>query len=188
MAGRKDAEHLLEKAGEQNPGPWIAHSRNVAVLAEKIAAEAGMDVSRAYVFGLLHDIGRQYGPMQARHALEGYRFLMEQGHPEEARICMTHTFQYQNPEAVYDSWDCSEEELDWVRRYLSQITYDDYDRLIQLCDALSLADGYCIAEKKMVSSILKFGWKDTTEAKWKAILCLKDYFDNIINGDVYVLF
>ena len=147
-----------------------------------------MDVSRAYVFGLLHDIGRQYGPMQARHALEGYRFLMEQGHPEEARICMTHTFQYQNPEAVYDSWDCTEEELDWVRRYLSQITYDDYDRLIQLCDALSLADGYCIAEKKMVSSILKFGWKDTTEAKWKAILCLKDYFDNIINGDVYALF
>lgn len=68
------------------------------------------------------------------------------------------------------------------------VTYDDYDRLIQLCDALSLADGYCIAEKKMVSSILKFGWKDTTEAKWKAILCLKDYFDNIINGDVYALF
>ena len=188
MAGRKEAEHLLEKAGMQNPGSWTAHSRNVAVLAERIAAKAGMDDTRAYVFGLLHDIGRQYGPMQARHALEGYRFLMEQGYPEEARICMTHTFQYQNPDAVYDSWDCSEEELDWVRWYLSQVTYDDYDRLIQLCDALSLADGYCIAEKKMVSSILKFGWKDTTEAKWKAILCLKEYFDNKINGDVYALF
>lgn len=188
MAGRKEAEHLLEKAGMQNPGSWISHSRNVAVLAERIAAKAGMDDKRAYVFGLLHDIGRQYGPMQARHAPEGYRFLMEQGYPEEARICMTHTFQYQNPDAVYDSWDCSEEELDWVRQYLSHITYDDYDRLIQLCDALSLEDGYCIAEKKMVSSILKFGWKDTTEAKWKAILCLKEYFDNKINGDVYALF
>ena len=111
MAGRKDAEHLLEKAGEQNPGPWIAHSRNVAVLAERIAAEAGMDVSRAYVLDCFTILaGNTAHAGQA--CLEGYRFLMEQGHPEEARICMTHTFQYQNPEAVYDSWDCSEEELD----------------------------------------------------------------------------
>lgn len=188
MTGRKEAEFLLERAGEQNPGSWIFHSRNVAILAERIAEKTGMDDSRAYIFGLLHDIGRQYGPMQARHALEGYRFLMEQGYAEEARICMTHTFQYQNPEAVYDGWDCSEEELDWIRRYLEQITYDDYDRLIQLCDALSLADGYCIAEKKMVSSVLKYGWKDTTEAKWKAILYLKEYFDKKIDGDVYALF
>lgn len=31
------------------------------------------------------------------------------------------------------------------------------------------------AEKKMVNSILKFGFKDTTLLKWNAILELKNY-------------
>ena len=62
------------------------------------------------------------------------------------------------------------------------------DKLIQLCDALSLANGYCYAEKKMVNSVLKFGFKDTTANKWKSILELKDYFDAMICGDVYSLF
>lgn len=84
--------------------------------------------------------------------------------------------------------DCNEQEKQFVDKYLKNITYDDYDKLIQLCDALSLAMGYCYAEQKMVSSVMKFGFKDTTIAKWKAILELKRYFDGIINGDVYSLF
>lgn len=75
-----------------------------------------------------------------------------------------------------------------MAEYLNDITYNDYDKLIQLCDALSLANGYCYAEKKMVISVLKFGFKDTTISKWKAILELKEYFDAKINGNVYLLF
>lgn len=40
----------------------------------------------------------------------------------------------------------------------------------------------------MVNSVLKFGFKETTASKWKAILELKEYFDEKINGDVYTLF
>ena len=75
-----------------------------------------------------------------------------------------------------------------MAEYLENIAYDDYDKLLQLCDALSWATGYCCAEKKMVSSVLKFGFKDTTIDKWKAILTLKEYFDGKIGGDVYSLF
>lgn len=106
----------------------------------------------------------------------------------KARICLTHTFQYQDVEAIYDTWDCSSEEKQFVAEYLRGITYNDYDKLIQLCDALSLANGYCYAEKKMVNSVIKFGFKDTTIPKWKAILELKEYFDKKIQGDVYLLF
>lgn len=35
--------------------------------------------------------------------------------------------------------------------------------------------------EKMVSSVLKFGFKETTIPKWKAILELKEYFDKKIN-------
>ncbi len=185
---RQTAEKLIAEAKELNDGVWISHSYNVARLAEKIANKADMDSEKAYVVGLLHDIGRRNGTMQARHAIEGFNYLTNIGFIDGARICMTHTFQYKDIEAVYDTWDCTAEEKQFIKNYLDNITYDDYDKLIQLCDALSLSNGYCYAEKKMVNSILKFGFKNTTVHKWKAILDLKEYFDNKIGRDLYSLF
>lgn len=185
---REGAEELLIEARNMNNGAWVEHSYNVARLAEKIAASAGMDSEKAYILGLLHDIGRRYDDMMARHTIEGFHFLTGIGFEEGARICLTHTFQYKDIEAIYDTWDCSIEEKQFVAKYLENITYTDYDKLIQLCDALSLANGYCYAEKKMVNSVLKFGFKDTTIYKWKAILELKEYFDVRISGNVYELF
>lgn len=182
------AEQLLQEAGKLNDGPWVTHSRYVAYLAEKIALKAGMNSEKAYILGLLHDIGRRNGKMEARHAWEGYLYLNELGFAEGARICLTHTFQYKDVEAIYDTWDCSDEEKHFIENYLKNITYNDYDKLIQLCDALSLSDGYCYAEQKMVSSVMKYGFKETTLSKWKAILELKRYFDEKIEGDVYTLF
>lgn len=185
---RELAEQLLTEASAMNPGPWTEHSRIVAALSEKIAAKAGMDADRAYIFGLLHDIGRRGGVMQACHAIEGYRFLSALGFEDAARICMTHTFQHQDVDAIYDTWDCTAEEKEFVKNYLDSIIYDDYDRLIQLCDALSTNTGNVIAEQKMVSSVMKFGFRDTTMQKWQAILDLKAYFDQKIGEDIYCLF
>ncbi len=185
---KKSAEKLIEDARKMNDGAWIDHSYNVAVLAEKIAAKSDMDSEKSYILGLLHDIGRRNGNMQARHAIEGFRYLSAMNFDEAARICLTHTFQYKDIEAVYDTWDCTNEEKQFVAKYLEGIEYNDYDKLIQLCDALSLSDGYCYAEKKMVNSIIKFGFKDTTICKWKAILDLKQYFDGKCGEDVYLLF
>ena len=56
---RKEAEELLLEAKQLNNGPWIEHSKNVALLAEKIATKAEMNSEKAYVLGLLHDIGRR---------------------------------------------------------------------------------------------------------------------------------
>ena len=185
---RKSAEKLFLEAKSMNEGAWIEHSYNVAHLAEKIASKAGMDSEKAYILGMLHDIGRRNGNMQARHAIEGFQFLTNIGFDEGARICLTHTFQYKDIEAIYDTWDCNDDEKLFITEYLKNVTYSDYDKLIQLCDALSLANRYCYAEKKMVNSVLKFGFKDTTISKWKAIFELKEYFDGKNNGDVYLLF
>jgi len=185
---RQTAEKLIEEAKALNGGAWIDHSYNVARLAEKIASKANMDSEKAYVVGLLHDIGRRNGKMQARHSLEGFIYLMGLGFEDGARVCMTHTFQHKDVEAIYDTWDCLEEEKQFIKNFLDNVKYDDYDKLIQLCDALSLSNGYCPAEKKMVNSVLKFGFKDSIAYKWKAILSLKEYFDNKIGADVYSLF
>ena len=82
---RAIAEKLLIEAESMNKGAWVDHSY------------------KAYIFGLLHDIGRRNGNMQARHAIEGYKYLTHIGFDEEARICLTHTFQYQDVEAIYDT-------------------------------------------------------------------------------------
>lgn len=81
-----------------------------------IAEKCG-DISSevAYVLGLLHDIGRREGQTQARHCIDGYNFMKAEGYEDCARICMTHTFQYKDVNAIYDSWDCSSGELDMVR-------------------------------------------------------------------------
>jgi hypothetical protein len=48
-----------------------------------------VDVERAEVLGLLHDLGRSQGH-SLRHGIEGYLLLRREGHPDEARICLAH--------------------------------------------------------------------------------------------------
>lgn len=76
---RAIAENLLIEAESMNKGAWVDHSYHVAHLAEKIACKAGMNSEKAYIYGLLRDIGRRNGNMQARHAIEGYKYLTHIG-------------------------------------------------------------------------------------------------------------
>ena len=58
---REKAEKILREAETCNSGPWGDHSRTAAHCAEKIAMYSGLDPDKAYVLGLLHDIGRKFG-------------------------------------------------------------------------------------------------------------------------------
>ena len=58
---RDEAEQLLKEAEKLNPGPWGDHSRTVAHCAQCIAEKSGLNSDKAYVVGLLHDIGRRFG-------------------------------------------------------------------------------------------------------------------------------
>ena len=96
-----------------------------------------MDGDRAYAMGLLHDIGRREGVMDMKHIICGYRFMKAMGYVDIARICLTHSFPYKNIKSYNGKNDCSEEETIFIKDFLEQREYDDYDRLIQLCDAVS---------------------------------------------------
>ena len=69
---KEEAETLLKDAESCNPGKWVDHSRTCAHCAEKIAQYSGMDTEKAYVLGLLHDIGRKFGVFHLRHVSYGY--------------------------------------------------------------------------------------------------------------------
>ena len=96
----------LEIAGEINPGPWTKHSINVGVAARNIAQKIpDMDEEKAYIVGLLHDIGRRckFGFVDIpTHVYEGYKYCMEKGWDEAARICMTHSYLRMQDEFDYN--------------------------------------------------------------------------------------
>lgn len=93
---REQAEALLAEALPHNPGPWGNHSRTAAHCAERIAAAAGLDPDKAYVLGLLHDIGRRFGKRHLGHVSDGYSYMMSLGYDEVARVCLSHSFNDQS--------------------------------------------------------------------------------------------
>jgi hypothetical protein len=188
IPGRPVAEALLAESAGLNPGPWETHSRYVALGAQLIAARiTGLDPEKAYVIGLLHDVGRRFGVTGMRHVLDGYRFLNELGYPGAARICLTHS--YPNKAEPYGAspWDGSKQEWRYVADYLRRIDYDDYDRLIQLCDGLTLPNGFCLLEKRLLDVTLRYGCNDQTVNRWRAFIKIKDDFEVMIGGSIYRL-
>ena len=77
LPDRDTAEGLLTDAGQCNPGAWVDHSRITALCAEQIAgACSDMDSEKAYVLGLLHDIGRKFGVKHMGHIYDGYHYML----------------------------------------------------------------------------------------------------------------
>ena len=182
------ARRELKIADEMNPGPWIAHSLNVAEAARRIAgACAPLDSEKAFVCGLLHDIGRRAGVSATRHILDGYDYAISQGWDEVARICLTHSFPVKDIDASIAKMDISKSQYDFVRNYLDGIRYDIYDRLIILCDALADAKGFCILEKRFVDTARRYGVYPFSVDRWNKTYEFKEDFDKMAGKSIYAL-
>lgn len=183
-----EAEALLSWAQQQNPGPWADHSRTAARAAGTIAAACGMHENEARVLGLLHDIGRYEGKRAMHHAVAGHNLLAARGFPTAARICLTHSFPLPEVECYSGRRDdCTPEETALIRSALDG-EMDDYDRLIQLCDALSLPQGVCLLDVRLLDVVRRHGFNERTLPKWEAFFGLKKHFDDLCGQNLYDLF
>ena len=182
-----EATALIDEAERRNPGAWVNHSLYAARAAEAIAREhPALDPQAAFTLGYLHDIGRREGVTQMRHILDGYNFLTRLGYDDAARVCMTHSFPVKDVRAIVGTWDdCAITEFEFIRSYLDRIEYNEYDKLIQLCDALALPSGYCLMEKRLVDVTLRYGINEYTLLRWKAYLGLQNEFEKVINKSIY---
>lgn len=184
IPARMEVERLLREAEQCNPGPWGNHSRVVAHCAEKIAGSCdGMDRDKAYVLGLLHDIGRKFGVRHLGHVSDGYTYMMSLGYDEAAKICLTHSFNNQSTKEYIGNFDTSEEELELINTALAQVVMDDYDRLIQLCDSLAGSEGVLDMEERMGDVKRRYG--SYPQEKWDANIKLKEYFEEKMGKDIY---
>lgn len=183
-----EAEEELRSAAKLNPGAWEQHSISVAKNAGLIAERAeGMDCDKAYVMGLMHDIGRREGIKGILHIFDGYDYMISMGQKKIARICLTHSFPLKDVNTFSGKYDCSSEQKKFLQEFLENVEYDKYDMLIQLCDAISLPNGACIMEKRFVDVALRHGLADFTTDKWKAFMNTKKYFDELCGCNIYAL-
>ncbi|MFC4639773.1 HD domain-containing protein [Deinococcus hohokamensis] len=182
------AEELLQDAARRNPGPWVAHSQHVAQAARRIAGHhPRLDPERAYILGLLHDLGRATGPNRDRHILDGYEVLCALGHETAARIALTHSFALPGLDTLQGEWDGTPEEWRRLDALVAAAEQTEEDRLIQLCDLLALPEGFCTVQERMIDVALRYGVGGRTPDKWRAQLVLKADFDRACGVNIYQL-
>lgn len=186
LPSREKAEELLREAEKCNPGPWGNHSRVAAHCAEKIALECDdLDTNKAYILGLLHDIGRKFGGRHLGHVSDGYTYMMSLGYDEAAQICLTHSFNNQTTDEYIGNFDTTDEELKIIQDALKAVTMDEYDRLIQLCDSLAGAECVLDIEERMEDVRRRYG--SYPQEKWNSNLALKKHFEDKMRKDIYVV-
>lgn len=139
---REKAIELISEGLACNPELWGKHCLTAAHCAEKIAEACGdMDSEKAYVLGLLHDIGRKF--------------------------------------------DVSKEELTLIKHELDKVIFDEYDKLIQLCDCLAGTNGVLDIEMRMSDVKRRYGFYP--QQKWDSNIRLMHYFEGKINKSIYIV-
>lgn len=194
------AHHLFNSLFE-NPDSAIAaypadiregfceHCLTVAYAAMAIAAKIyHLNSDKAYILGLLHDYGKHVDENNGSHfhGIRGYEDMLAMGYPELAQICLTHSFLLK--EFNLKQYKYARSEMDQVKRLLEDMEYNDYDRLIQLCD-LMVNNMRLINIKKRIRKISVFYGIPTRELKpfFRQALKLKQYFDTLSGCDIYQL-
>lgn len=183
---REEAELLIRDGLVSNPGPWGKHSLTAAHCAEKIAIACGdMDAEKAYILGLLHDIGRKFGVKHLEHVYDGYAYMKSLGYDEVARVCLTHSFNNHSIDEYIGKFDVTDEELTIIKNELAKTIYDEYDLLIQLCDCLAGAEGVLDIENRMNDVKKRYG--SYPQNKWDSNIRLKQYFEKKMKKDIYIV-
>lgn len=169
------------------PCKYIYHTKGVAEAAQIIAGKIPhLNSDKAYVLGLLHDYGKRIKEKEADkfHGQEGYEAMLAKEYPDVAKICLTHSF----PNINFNDKDYSYpiEWMNWVREKLKTIEYDDYDRLIQLCDKFYEETSKVSIRERAEGIAFRYGLaqyeKDRNIAEG---LKLKTYFDKLCGQDIY---
>lgn len=182
------AEKSLAEAEKLNQGSWVSHSKYVAEACRRIAEKCeGMSADDAYIYGILHDIGRYAGVSSEKHLIDGYRYCKARGWDKAAQICITHSFMIQDIKTSIGKFDVPEEDYIFMRDFVANAVYDDYDRLVQLCDALAMPSGFCILEKRFVDVAIRYGIHSFTIDRWKKTLEIKDMFESKAGCAIYDL-
>lgn len=166
---------------------FCKHCRAVASIAEKIAGFCPhLDPEKAYVLGLLHDCGRCIDEFAEHrfHANIGYEWMSAEGYDDVARVCITHSFY--DKDFDINTFTQPHEDLLKCKAYLKNVTYNDYDLLLQLADVLNDKGVTCIIEYRFASLARRYN-NPNLLIHVKQLQQIKTYFEKICGRDIYNL-
>lgn len=161
----------------------IAVAYNAVTLASNIPE---MSTEKAFILGLLHDYGELTSAIDktAFHGTAGYDLMTAMGYDEVARICLTHTFP--NPNFEVTEYVYPQQEILRAKSLISTMQYDDYDKLIQLSDALVRSYKNTTLRNRLIYVQEKYGISTRAmQKKYREALRLKRYFDKKCQDDIY---
>ena len=188
----EEAYKLLEEAPRNNKELWIKHSVNVAIVAERLAEQLKLDGKKAYVLGLVHDIGRRAREhVGLRHIIEGYNYLKCLGYDEEARGCLTHTFYARNlviPNLTKKNTNLTRNEIDFIADYINKNGFNIYDKILQIADNMGSASGINTIERRRTESMLRYGITDISEKNLQGIFNVQAEIEEKLGSSIYYLF
>ena len=127
------------------------------------------------------------GISKLRHIIDGYDYCTSKSWDEVARICLTHSFPVRDFEKEISNKDMRKEQCEFVANYLQNIEYDDYDKLIILCDSFAMPDCCCILEKRFIDTARRYGVYPFSVERWNKTYEYKEYFESKIGKSIYTL-
>ncbi|MDR1693725.1 MAG: HD domain-containing protein [Lactobacillaceae bacterium] len=197
IMGIKEAERLFNSLFEKrNSSPYpfsekhqtelINHLVATAEIAKTIAENTPyLNPEKSYVYGLLHDYGRIVDERREGifHGLAGYYALIND-YPDIAKICLTHSFP--DKDLDIEKKPMPREMLLGCIPLIRNIQYDDYDRLIQLCDNINKFGMPCTIEERYKDIAERYNVSlESLQPLIDSLNGLKIYFGNMCNKDVY---
>lgn len=172
----------------------INHELSVGNAAGRIAKALNLDEDKAKSLGYIHDIGKIFyehksGDGALTHGIKGYEYIKSLGYDEEyARICVLHSYLNNDIDCLSGNrTNRNGEAFEFQYDYVTNHKYDDYEKLINLCD-LMCTDKILTVEKRMIDLLTRHGVFETTHYHITETMKLKKYFDDKLGYNLYDLF
>lgn len=170
------------------------HSMTVAKAARVIATKCNLDADIAMLCGEFHDIGKFIGihgvdqNYMYRHPRIGYE-LMKNENIQVAKVCLAHPFPIKSFGHVLKFCKGDEFEANKTWDILQSIEYDEYVKLIQLCDKISGIDQYVSIEQKVewYRSNNKISSDELNKYYVEPLTGIKNKFQELWGIDIYKL-
>ena len=119
------------------------------------------------------------------HFIVGYDEMMEREFDFVAKICLTHSFPIKD--FLFEDYSSyNREDLIKIKNILQKIEYNDYDRLIQLCDMFFEGMNKVTYQERIEGIKRRFSLTDDQIKNLKkGAETNKKYFDDLCGCDVY---
>lgn len=189
----KDALDLLFKSVihnssdlEKPENKWVKHCIYVGIGAGRIAAKLGIDSDYAQALGYVHDIGRKIS--HPNHTIAGYKYMISEGYPEEARSCLTHSFIDNNIYYTAGGIPAGKDRFDFMNSFLQGTELTIYDNIVQMCDLFCLDTGFTTIERRLLDITVRKGVFDNSMLHLEKTMELKSRLEEMMGCSLYELF